>query len=103
MKALAYVVLGGCGVVLVACSSSKKSDEEECTVDTSYNPTINAADFSSKVDNPLWPLKAGVTYIFEGGGEHDESTLTSDAKQVMGISVAVVHDVVTVGGQVTED
>ena len=49
------------------------------------------------------PFRPGTTFIYEGGGEHIEVTVTADTRTVMGVETVVVRDTVTVKGKVTED
>jgi hypothetical protein len=68
-----------------------------------YQPTIDPADFSTTIDNPFLPWVPGTTFVYEGGGEHIEVTVTADTRMVMGVDTVVVRDTVTVKGKVTED
>jgi hypothetical protein len=79
------------------------SDELDCTVDTSYNPTVNPAAFKASVDNPLYPLVPGTKFTYAAGGETVEVTVLPDKKMILGVSCTVVHDVVKRGSEVTED
>jgi hypothetical protein len=72
-----------------------------------YHPQIDPADFVRGVDNPYYPLPPGARWVYaaveDGEHERDEVTVTDEQRQVMGIPVVVVHDQVSVGGEVTED
>jgi hypothetical protein len=68
-----------------------------------YQPAIDPADFSTTIDNPFFPLVPGTTFIYEGAGEHIEVTVTSDTRQIMGVTAVVVRDTATVKGKVIED
>ncbi len=68
-----------------------------------YQPSIDPADFSTTIDNPFLPWVPGTTFVYEGGGEHIEVTVTPDTRNVMGVETVVVRDTVTVKGKVTED
>jgi hypothetical protein len=68
-----------------------------------YRPSIEPADFSTTIDNPFFPLVPGTIFIYEGGDERIEVTVTSDTRMVMGVETVVVRDIVTVGDTVTED
>jgi hypothetical protein len=74
---------------------------------SAYAPKIDPADFSTTVDNPLWPLPPGTTWVFEGESdgspERNEVTVTQDTKQVMGVTTVVVHDQVFVDDTLAED
>ncbi len=87
-----------------ACSDKTTSPEEEpCVVDESYDPAIVPADFVAGIDNPLWPLLPGTQFVFEGGDETITVTVTADTKEILGVTAMVVHDVVTVSGELLED
>src|SRR5262245_15014401 len=76
----------------------------ECTVDTSYNPVIDPANFVDGVDNPMFPLAPGTTWVYMNeDGEHIETTVLSDRKMILGVSSVVVHDQSTMDGEVIED
>lgn len=89
--AVLLAALWGCG------------EDDECTVDATYQPTINPADFVAAVDNPLLPLAPGTRFTFEGGGETIEVSVTRETRVVQDVTCVVVRDTVTEGGQVTED
>ena len=46
-------------LAVVGCGSSRQSASELAPVHGKYAPTIEASNFVSKVDNPLWPLRPG--------------------------------------------
>jgi hypothetical protein len=68
-----------------------------------YAQQLDPADFVAAIDNRYFPLTPGTTLIYEGGGERIEVTVTHDTREILGITASVVHDQVTVDGQVTED
>jgi hypothetical protein len=84
--------------VLAACGCKK-----ECVVDETYDPLIDPADFVATVDNPLMPLVPGTVYVYEGGGETIEVTVTSDTRDILGVTCVVVRDTVSVDGEIVED
>jgi hypothetical protein len=71
-----------------------------------YAPTIDPANFVTKIDNPYFPLTPGTTMIFEGktetGFEHTEARVSSDTKVIMGVKCVSVVDTVTVDGKLEE-
>ena len=73
-------------LVLVAGCTSSLQDEK------AYAPHINPADFTTTIDNKYFPLKPGTTFVYEGGAEHGEMTVTHDTKKVMGVECVVVED-----------
>jgi hypothetical protein len=84
---LALVVLAGCGV------------------DAGYAPHIDPATFSTTIDNPLLPLVPGtvMVYVVDETGEMTTTTVTSDTKDVNGVTCVVVHDIASIDGTTTED
>jgi len=74
-----------------------------------YNPVIKRSNFShsTAITNPLFPLKPGTTFIYEGktadGLERDEFAVTRNTHTFLGIKCVEVHDVVTLDGKLTED
>jgi hypothetical protein len=74
---------------------------------TPYHPTIDPANFVPNVDNPLFPLVPGTTFVYEGrtpdGLEHDEFAVAQDTRVILGVTCTEVHDTVTTDGVFTED
>ncbi|MCJ7484109.1 MAG: hypothetical protein MUO31_14240 [Thermodesulfovibrionales bacterium] len=72
-----------------------------------YNPVINPSDFVNNIDNPLFPLTPGTTFIYEGmtekGNEHVEVKVTHNTKVILGVTCIEVRDTVTVNGILAED
>ena len=109
-------------LVLGACSDNG-DDSGEATATPDVTPAdtgnsnlpqggepypIDAADFVTEIDNPYWPMKPGSTWVYteideEGTELRVEVTVTSNVKDILGISATVVHDVVTEDGEVVED
>ncbi len=55
-----------------------------------YSPDIDPANFVDKIDNKYFPLEPGTTFVYEGGAQHGEMTVTSDTKEIMGVECVVV-------------
>jgi len=76
---------------------------------TRYDPGINPANFSASttINNPLFPLVPGTTFIYEGdtaeGFEHEEFVVTSNTKIILGVTCLEVRDTSVVGGELVED
>jgi hypothetical protein len=64
---------------------------------------LDPAQFTSQIDNPWWPMTPGTRWVYREGGQLVEVTVTNRTEKIMGIDARVVHDVVTVDGQVSED
>lgn len=75
--------------------------------DTSYHTEIDPSQFVAVVDNPFLPLVPGTTYRFRStsdeGVEDIVVSVTHKTKVIAGVTTTVVHDVVSKGGEVTED
>ena len=73
-----------------------------------YAPTIDPANFTTDIDNPLFPLRPGTRWVYEGPDdagdiEHKEVVVTSEAREVMGVMCVVVHDQMSMDGELLED
>lgn len=88
---------------LAGCGASRSGPEAECAPDLSYDPPIDPAGYVTTVDNPLWPLVPGTRYVYQGGEETIEVTVTDETRQILGVTTTVVHDVVSVGDEIIED
>ncbi len=70
--------------------------------------TMNPADFTTEIEHPYWPMKAGSRWIFretdaEGSVSRVVVTVLNKTKTIMGIEARIVHDQVTEDGEVKED
>ena len=72
-----------------------------------YAPRIDPAAFTSRIDNPYFPLRPGTRWIYEGRGEDGSERkvveVTAETRVVMGVPCVVVKDTVTLEGQLYED
>jgi hypothetical protein len=72
-----------------------------------YDPVINPSDFSTTIDNPLFPLSPGTTFVYGGltekGNEYEEVRVTSNTKTILGVTCVEVRDTVRVNGVLVED
>jgi hypothetical protein len=72
-----------------------------------YHPEIDPADFVATIDNRYLPFIPGSRWIYEGTddgeAERIEVEVTTDRRQVMGVSTTVVRDTVYVDGELAED
>ena len=102
------------GAVLSAtgCGSSKratataKSASSLAPIHGHYSPSIDPASFVSRVDNPLWPLKPGTGFHYEGTRgatpQTDDEVVTRQTKVILGIRCTVVRDTVSEHGRAVE-
>jgi hypothetical protein len=68
---------------------------------------LDPADFTTRIDNPYWPMAPGDKWVYRetdsGTEQRVEVTVTNRTKQIAnGIEARVVHDVVTEDGQLVE-
>jgi len=68
-----------------------------------YDPVFDAANFADPRPNPWFPLEPGTQWIFEGGDEHVEVTVTDQTRDIGGITAIVVTDQVFRNGELVED
>lgn len=68
-------------------------------------PRPDASDFTTKIDNPFFTLRAGTTFHYENKDENSTVTtiVTDRTKVVDGVECVVVHDVARLNGLVIED
>ena len=73
---------------------------------------LDPADFTTRIDNPYWPMRAGTRWIYretapDGTRQRVVVTVTPRTKRIAnGVTARVVHDVVTENGkpvEVTDD
>jgi len=60
------------------------------------------------IDNPYWPLARGSHWVYseddgEGNVNRVEVTVLDETKEIVGIQATVVHDVVSLDGEILED
>ena len=75
-----------------------------------YDPVIDPSDFVDPADigngvppNPYFPLVPGSTWTYMGGGELNIVRVTGETREILGVTCAIVHDVVAADGEVVED
>lgn len=93
------------------CKDQQRERRAECKRlgEAPYDPVIDPANFSTStlIDNPLFPLKPGTTFIYEGptadGLEHREERVTRKTKVILGVTCVEIHDLIKINGKITED
>jgi hypothetical protein len=69
---------------------------------------LNPADFTTKIDNPYWPMKPGSRWVYretdaDGARQQVVVTVTRQTKLIAnGVTARVVHDAVTEHGKLVE-
>jgi hypothetical protein len=106
-------------VFIIQCTACKKEVTNSSTgkataVENDAAKTtcpVDPSNFVTGVTNPYFPLVPGKVFHYinrimednETTYENIEVTVTSDTKIIEGVHCAVVHDMVTLEGEVTED
>jgi hypothetical protein len=71
-----------------------------------YAPSIDPANFVTKVDNPLWPLRPGTGFHFKGvrgtTPQRDDEIVTHRTIRILGVTCTAVLDVVSERGHPVE-
>lgn len=100
----AVVLAAAVLLLLVACDGS--GDD---SLPLGADPVeLDPADFTTEIDNRYWPMRPGTRWVYretdaEGAEQRDVVTVTNETREVMGVEVRVVHDVVTEDGELVED
>lgn len=72
-----------------------------------YNPSINPADFTNKIDNPMFNLPAGKLMVYEvmteEGPERVEIRIRAETRKIMGIDTLIYNDRVFLNDQLREE
>jgi hypothetical protein len=79
---------------------------QDCSTNPAkYDPPIDPATFSTKIDNALLPFKPGTVFAFTSStGNLIEQDVTYDTKVIAGVTAIVVHDFEkTATGELVED
>ena len=101
-------------VLMQACDTPSSPATDATTVDQPSSPEarlggvpFDASNFVPHIDNPYLPQVPGTVYRLRSetpdGVEINVITITRDTKQILGVTVTVVHDQVFLDGELTED
>jgi hypothetical protein len=89
------------GVLVSSPFSPAGADRKEAADD------IDPDDFVGEVNNTFFPLIPGTTYFYEGTKEgvptRNETTVTQETRNILGVNTVVVHDKAFEGGVLVED
>ena len=62
-------------------------------IDESYKPSLDAANYTTTIDNPLYPLPVGATWTYEAAEEIISITVLEETHTTAsGVECVVVHD-----------
>ncbi|MFY9588136.1 MAG: hypothetical protein WAT66_11835 [Actinomycetota bacterium] len=106
LAALALVVLAACDGGPAPRQKATTPPFPAALTASPYRPTIDPSRFSTKIDNPYFPLTPGVVLTYRGTSEGEQEvdvvTVTRDTKVILGVTCVVVRDEVKVAGETTE-
>ncbi len=98
------------GSLAAGCGSDESNGRSGTGADLpqgSERVDLDPADFTTRIDNPYWPMAPGSRWVYreteEGSTQKVVVTVTKRTRKVDGITARVVHDRVTEGGQLVED
>ena len=103
----AVMILGGGGAASAQTVSGGSSATASPLPQGGEPVKLDPADFTTRIDNPYWPMAPGDKWIYretdEGTEKRVEVTVTNDTRMIAnGIEARVVRDVVTEDGQPVE-
>ncbi len=101
-KKLLVLIVIAMGFLLLSCEKDDKRTRDEY-----YLPILSPDNFTDSITNEYLPFTPGKVYTYEGqtdeGKETIVVTVTNDKKTILGIECIVVHDVVSLEGNIIED
>jgi hypothetical protein len=98
LTVLLALVAGGCG---------SNDESKPRSLPQGGDPvSLKPGDFSTRIDNPYWPMAPGTTWRYreteDGKVLTNVVTVTPATKHIAGIETRVIHDVVREGSRVVE-
>jgi hypothetical protein len=64
---------------------------------------LDPDDFTTKIDNPYWPMAPGSRWVYREGSQRIVVTVLRETRKVAGVEARVIHDVVRERGKLVED
>ena len=97
-------------LALAACGDEEADGDEEAgaALPQGSEPVeLDPADFTTRIDNPYWPMAPGDKWVYRetdsGSEQRVEVTVTNRTKRIAnGVEARIVHDVVTEDGELVE-
>jgi hypothetical protein len=107
MLICALPLIAATALLLAACGGGSDSSSRELP-QGSEAVELDAADFTTMIDNPYWPMGPGSNWVYretdgKGGVQRVDVTVTGRTKVIDGVEAVVVHDLVTEQGEKVED
>jgi hypothetical protein len=114
-----WLTMAALSIAIVSCNSAQPEAPGPSRSAPSNSPaasllpqgadkvTLDPARFQTTIDHRYWPMAPGATWVYreatEDGPQRVEVTVTDRKKEILGIQATVVHDVVSIDGEVIED
>ena len=101
-------VLGVLAAAIAAAGCGGNGGASTAAAQGSETVHLNPADFTTRIDNPYWPMKAGSRWVYrsvdpEGlTAQRDVVKATNQTKKVDGVETLVVSDVASENGKPVE-
>ena len=108
IAAIAALAVGGAAIAAPAGGAIAALGGSGSLPKGSETVHLDPADFTTKIDNPYWPMKPGTRWVYretdsEGTRQKVVVTVTNRTRRIAnGITARVVRDVVTEKGQFVE-
>jgi hypothetical protein len=115
---LIAIVVGMVASTVIACGrgpTGSKTDAQTSETPSTGTPSASASaqridpsTFTTKIDNPFYPLQPGTRWVWQGPNDEGKSErtvidVTHETRRIMGVTCVVIHDTVSVAGKITED
>jgi hypothetical protein len=96
-RAVLAAIVGMLLSLVAGCAGSSSQEQQKA-----YKPNIDPTEFTTTIDNEYFPMKPGTTFLYEGGAEHSEMSVTHQTKRVMSVECVVVDHREWEGDQLIE-
>jgi len=97
MLAVALIALGA-GVAVAA-----KPGQSGALPQGAEPVKLDPADFTTKIDNPYWPMAPGSRWVYSENEQRITVTVLRETRLVAGVRARVIHDVARENGRLVED
>jgi hypothetical protein len=106
------ICICACALPFAGCGSDGNEDSTQAQTTTGSTETavagspsdlpqgdepvqLDPADFTTKIDNPYWPMPRGAKWVYESDQERIVVEVTNRKKKIAGVEALVLRDTVT--------